>query len=152
MEKEEVQPGLMTVNDPLDKVLDIISFNEYVGWYDGDSEKCDRVNWTFETQKPVFISELGGGALYGRHGSPKERFTEEYQEDMYIRHIQMLKRIPGLVGTTPWILKDFRSPRRHVPEIQDDFNRKGLVSDKGQKKKAFFVLQKWYEELKEAYK
>ena len=64
----------------------------------------------------------------------------------------MLKRSPGLAGTTPWILKDFRSPRRHVPEIQDDFNRKGLVSDKGQKKKAFFVLQKWYKELTEAYK
>ena len=64
----------------------------------------------------------------------------------------MLKRIPGLAGTTPWILKDFRSPRRHVHEIQDDFNSKGLVSDKGQKKKAFFVLQKWYKELTEAYK
>ena len=152
MEKEEVQPGVLTVNDPLGELLDIISFNEYVGWYDGDSEKCDRVNWTFDTQKPVFISELGGGALYGRHGSPKERFTEEYQEDLYIRHVNMLKRIPGLAGTTPWILKDFRSPRRHVPEIQDDFNRKGLVSDKGQKKKAFFVLQKWYKELTEAYK
>ena len=90
--------------------------------------------------------------MYGHHGSPKERFTEEYQEDLYIRHVNMLKRIPGLAGTTPWILKDFRSPRRHVPEIQDDFNRKGLVSDKGQKKKAFFVLQKWYKELTEAYK
>ena len=80
------------------------------------------------------------------------RSTEEYQEDLYIRHVNMLKRIPGLAGTTPWILKDFRSPRRHVPEIQDDFNRKGLVSDKGQKKKAFFVLQKWYRELEESYK
>ena len=98
------------------------------------------------------LNELGGGALYGRHGSPKERFTEEYQEDLYIRHVNMLKRIPGLAGTTPWILKDFRSPRRHVPEIQDDFNRNGLVSDTGQKKKAFFVLQKWYKELTEAYK
>lgn len=93
------------------------------------------MNWVFDARKPVFISELGGGALYGRHGSRKERFTEEYQEDLYIRHVNMLKRIPGLAGTTPWILKDFRSPRRHVPEIQDDFNRKGLVSDKGQKKK-----------------
>lgn len=152
MEKEEVQPGVMTVNDPLGDLLDIISFNEYVGWYDGDTEKCDRVNWTFSAQKPVFISELGGGALYGRHGAKNERFTEEYQEDLYIHHVEMLKRIPGLAGTTPWILKDFRSPRRHVPEIQDDFNRKGLVSDKGQKKKAFFVLQKWYKELEEAYK
>lgn len=152
MEKEEVQPGMMTVNDPLGDLLDIISFNEYVGWYDGDTEKCDRVNWTFSAQKPVFISELGGGALYGRHGAKSERFTEEYQEDLYIHHVEMLKRIPGLAGTTPWILKDFRSPRRHVPEIQDDFNRKGLVSDKGQKKKAFFVLQKWYKELEGAYK
>jgi len=151
MEKEEIAPDVMTVNDPLGKVLDIISFNEYVGWYDGNSEKCDRVNWKFDIQKPVFISELGGGALYGLHGPADERFTEEYQEDLYVRHVNMLKRIPGLVGTTPWILKDFRSPRRQLPNIQDDFNRKGLVSDKGQKKKAFFVLQKWYDELKAAY-
>jgi beta-glucuronidase len=41
---------------------------------------------------------------------------------------------------------DFRSPRRLLPGIQDYYNRKGLVSDKGEKKKAFFVLQKWYQE------
>lgn len=152
MEKEEIEKGMMTVHDPLGKVLDLISFNEYVGWYDGDAEKCDRVNWTFDIQKPVFISEFGGGALYGRHGKKTERFTEEYQEDLYNRHIEMMKRIPGLAGTTPWILKDFRSPRRHVPEIQDDFNRKGLISDQGQKKKAFYVMKKWYEELMEKYK
>ena len=152
MEKVEIERGLLTVKDPLESVLDIISFNEYVGWYDGNSEKLDRVNWKFETNKPVLITEFGGGALYGRHGSVNERFTEEYLEDLYIRHVNMLKRVPGLAGTTPWILKDFRSPRRHVPEIQDDFNRKGLISDKGQKKKAFYVMQKWYQELKEAYK
>lgn len=151
MEKEEVKPGLLTVNDPLSEVLDLISFNEYVGWYDGNSEKCDSVNWSFDIKKPVFISEFGAGALYGYHGDKKERFTEEYQEEMYIRHINMLKRIPGLAGTTPWILKDFRSPRRHLPNIQDDFNRKGLISDKGQKKKAFFIMKKWYDEIKTEY-
>lgn len=147
MEKDEIQPGIMTVNDPLGNVLDIISFNEYVGWYDGNTEKCDHVNWQFNSDKPVFISEFGGGALYGHHGPVNERFTEEYQEDLYRRHIEMLKRIPGLAGTTPWILKDFRSPRRQVPNIQDDFNRKGLVSDKGQKKKAYFVLRDWYRDI-----
>lgn len=151
MEKEEIKPGLMTVEDPLSNILDLISFNEYVGWYDGNSDKCDRVNWTFEIKKPVFISEFGAGALYGRHGDKTERFTEEYQEEMYEKHVNMLKRIPELAGVTPWILKDFRSPRRHVPEIQDDFNRKGLVSDKGQKKKAFFVMKRWYDELKDKY-
>jgi len=151
MEKEEVKPGLMTVDDELGKVLDVISFNQYVGWYDGLPEKCDRVNWTFSEQKPVFISEFGGEALFGYSGEKTDRFTEDYQEDLYIRSINMLKRIPGLAGTTPWILKDFRSPRRQLRGFQDDFNRKGLISDQGQKKKAFFIMQNWYEELKNKY-
>lgn len=57
-----------------------------------------------------------------------------------------LDRIPGLCGCTPWVLKDFRSPKRMLTGIQDDYNRKGLVSDQGQKKNAFGVVQKWYSE------
>lgn len=148
LEKEEVKPGLITVDDQLSKLFDIIGFNEYVGWYDGLPEKCDRVNWTFSEEKPVVISEFGGECVYGLRGGKTDRFTEDYQEELYVRSVNMFKRIPGLAGTTPWILKDFRSPRRQLPGMQDDFNRKGLVSDKGQKKKAFFVMQKWYEELK----
>ena len=56
----------------------------------------------------------------------------------------MIDKIEGLAGTTPWILKDFRSPRRVLPGVQDYYNRKGLVSDKGEKKKAFYVLRDWY--------
>ncbi|MDD2797782.1 MAG: glycoside hydrolase family 2 TIM barrel-domain containing protein [Bacteroidales bacterium] len=149
MEKEEIKPGLMTVDDELGNVLDIISFNQYVGWYDGLPAKCDSVNWVFSATKPVIISEFGGGALYNLRGGKTDRFTEDYQEDLYIRSINMLKRIPSLAGTTPWILKDFRSPRRQLSGIQDDYNRKGLLSEKGEKKRSFFVLQKWYEELKE---
>jgi len=147
LEKEEMRPGVMTVNDPLGKLFDIISVNEYVGWYDGLPEKCDRVSWTFSEQKPVIVSEFGGECVYGLRGEKTDRFTEDYQEDLFVHSVNMLKRIPELAGTTPWILKDFRSPRRLLPGIQDDFNRKGLVSDKGQKKKAFFVLKKWYGEL-----
>jgi beta-glucuronidase len=39
---------------------------------------------------------------------------------------------------------DFRSPNRLLPGVQDDFNRKGLISEKGEKKQAFFVLQQAY--------
>ena len=151
MEREDIKPGLLTSNDELGKVMDVLSFNQYVGWYDGSSLKCDSVNWTFAIQKPVIISEFGGDALYNLRGAKSDRFTEDYQEDLYIRSVNMLKRIPGLAGVTPWILKDFRSPRRLLPGIQDDFNRKGLISDKGQKKKAYFVMLKWYEELKNQY-
>ena len=96
-------------------------------------------------KKPVMVTEFGGGARYGRHGSVDERFTEENQEYLYQKNIEMLSRMPGLAGWSPWILKDFRSPRRALEGIQDDFNRKGLVSEKGEKKDAFFTLQHWYE-------
>lgn len=55
----------------------------------------------------------------------------------------MLDNMPGLAGVTPWLLKDFRSPRRFLPDIQDDFNRKGLVSEQGEKKLAFYVYKDW---------
>ena len=148
MEKEAKRPGIMTVHDQLSEIIDLVSFNQYVGWYNGTWAKCDSVNWEFDIKKPVFISEFGGGALYGNYGARDQFFTEEYQEELFIRSVAMLKRIPGLAGTTPWLLKDFRSPRRTLSEIQDGFNRKGLVSEKGEKKKAFFIMQKWYNELK----
>ena len=56
----------------------------------------------------------------------------------------MIEAIDGLVGISPWILKDFRSPRRVLNGIQDFYNRKGLVSEKGERKKAFYTLRNWY--------
>jgi beta-glucuronidase len=58
----------------------------------------------------------------------------------------MLNKIPQLRGTTPWVLMDFRSPMRTLVDLQDNFNRKGLISDQGQKKQAFYILQKAYRE------
>ncbi len=148
MEKTRLDTNLRTVKDDLADLVDLVSFNQYTGWYGGTPEECDRVQWTFDIKKPVFISEFGGGAVYGRHGDASERFTEEYMEDLYRRSVNMFDRIPGLSGTTPWVLKDFRSPKRTLVGIQDDFNRKGLVSDQGGKKKAFYVMQEWYAKKK----
>ncbi len=143
MEKENLDEATLTVNDELLEYTDIISFNQYVGWYDGDSDKCDRVRWTFPVEKPVVITELGGGAKFGLHGDRTERFTEEYQDYLYQKNIGMLERIDALAGVSPWILKDFRSPRRFLPGIQDDFNRKGLYSEKGERKQAFYTYRDW---------
>ena len=149
MEKDEPEPGHMTMNDDLVDYVDLISFNQYVGWYDGDFDKCDRVHWDFPAQKPVIITEYGGGAKYGRHGAVTERFTEEYQAKLYEKNIEMLSRIPELAGSCPWILKDFRSPRRQLNGIQDEFNRKGLISENGERKQAFYIMQKWYCSMQE---
>ena len=148
MERHYLNPTTQMIDDPLGEFLDVLGCNEYVGWYDGLPEKADGLEWKSKYQKPLVMSEFGGDALFGHHGDALTRWTEEYQESIYQHQIGMLKKIPFLRGTSPWILTDFRSPRRPLPGIQDYWNRKGLISDRGEKKKAFYVLQGWYRELR----
>jgi beta-glucuronidase len=132
------------LQDNMNEYVDVISFNQYIGWY-RDVNDAAKMTWEIPYDKPVIISEFGGGAKAGFHGQKNLRFTEEFQENLYRENTAMLDKIDGLAGTTPWILKDFRSPRRLLPGIQDYYNRKGLFSDDGRKKKAFYVLKQWYE-------
>ncbi|MEL1265125.1 glycoside hydrolase family 2 protein [Pseudoxanthomonas putridarboris] len=137
-------PDVAVVEDPLADMVDLVSFNQYIGWYDGLPEKAERVRWEIPYDKPVFVSEFGGDARQGRHGDANAIWTEEYQEDLYLKTLPMLDRIDGYVGVSPWILADFRSPRRLLTGIQDEYNRKGVMSEKGVRKKAFFVLRDYY--------
>jgi len=98
------------------------------------------------------ISEFGGDALQGLHGDSDTRWTEEYQEDLYARTVKMLAKIPQFRGVSPWILYDFRSPKRVLPNIQDGWNRKGVIGQNGTKKKAFFVLKNFYDQMEVKYK
>ena len=143
-------PNVAVVEDPLAEIVDIVSFNQYIGWYDGLPEKADKISWEINYNKPVFISEFGGGAKKGYHGDVNTIFTEEFQENLYQKSVNMIDKIDGLVGTSPWILADFRSPRRQLNGIQDDYNRKGLYSEKGEKKKAFFVQKDFYDKKQKA--
>jgi len=133
------------LQDNMNKYVDVVSCNQYVGWY-RDVNDAPKMRWEIPYDKPVIISEFGGGAKYGLHGAKNQRWTEEFQEDLYRENLAMLDKIDGLAGTTPWILKDFRSPRRVLTSIQDYYNMKGLVSDKGERKKAWYVLHDWYKE------
>ena len=132
------------LQDNMNQYVDVISFNQYIGWY-RDVNDAPKMEWEIPYNKPVIISEFGGGAKYGLHGAKNQRWTEEFQENLYRENCAMLDKIDGLAGTTPWILKDFRSPRRVLNGIQDYYNRKGLFSDDGHKKKAFYVLKEWYQ-------
>lgn len=146
LERHYIDETTQIIDDPLGKYLDVIGCNEYIGWYDGLPDKIDNIQWSSIYDKPHIISEFGAGALQGFHGDSLTRWTEEYQEDVYKRQIRMLDKIPFISGMTPWILMDFRSPRRPLPGIQDYWNRKGVVSERGIKKKAFYILQNYYKQ------
>jgi beta-glucuronidase len=142
--------NLNRLQDNMHQYVDVVSFNEYVGWY-RDTKAARNMVWEIPYEKPAIISEFGGGALQGWHGSADQRFTEEFQEDLYKANVDMFERIEGLAGTSPWILMDFRSPRRQLYGVQDFFNRKGLVSEKGVRKLAFYVMKEWYEKKRKEY-
>jgi beta-glucuronidase len=140
------QGNTKIVDDPLGKALDVIGVNEYIGWYEGHPENADVTQWQIDYQKPLIVSEFGADAKAGLHGGENERWTEEYQANVFRHQLPMLNKIAQLRGMSPWVLMDFRSPNRPLVGIQDEFNRKGLVSDQGQKKQAFYVLEKAYKE------
>ncbi len=132
------------IEDPLGKVVDVIGINNYCGWYVGTVETCSKLKWASAYNKPMIMSEVGGGALFGLHGKTNELWTEEYQAELYKTNIEMMRNIDFMAGLSPWILMDFRSSRRPLRRIQDDFNRKGLISEQGMKKQAFYILRDYY--------
>lgn len=141
--------GTKTIDDPLGAYLDILSINQYVGWYGtGYPDKITDVKWESNYTKPMLFSEFGAGALYGNHGDKMTRWTEEFQAYFIDETMKMAMEIPFLQGTMPWILKDFRTPRRYHGEFQQFWNRKGLINEEGKHKMAYEVLQNWYQKIK----
>ncbi|MDZ4139036.1 MAG: glycoside hydrolase family 2 TIM barrel-domain containing protein [Erythrobacter sp.] len=142
---------VVTISDPLAASVDVLAVNTYFGWYGGD--RLDDIGafvWDLPTDKPFLFSEFGAGAKLGYHAEgPPQKFTEEYQADYYRSTLAMAEGIPTLAGLSPWVLKDFRSPRRQLPGIQDGWNRKGLISETGERKQAFTVLAEWYAKMED---
>ena len=142
------------IDDPLAADLDVIAANEYVGWYTDDRlSEVPSIEWREPVDKPLIFSELGAEALAGFHdlSSNPHKFSEEYQADFYRQNLKMAAKIPFLRGMSPWILKDFRSPRRQNPVYQQGWNRKGLESPTGVRKEAFGLLAEYYQSLERAH-
>jgi beta-glucuronidase len=133
-----------TVKDPLARAVDVVGINEYFGWYWGKVADIPGLRWRSTAGRPVVISEFGAGARAGLMGKPSERWTEQFQAEVYGKQLDMIERIKFVRGTSPWIMMDFRSPHRQNRH-QQGYNRKGLVSDQGARKLAFQVVRDRYE-------
>jgi len=139
---EETEDGY-TVSDPLVDSLDVFGINQYQGWYGGEAD--DFADFESDPEgPPIVISEVGAGAKRGNHGPASERWTEEFQAALYHEQTEAVASVEQVAGMTPWILFDFRSPRRQNPH-QRGYNLKGLRDRNGEKKAAFDVLKRHYE-------
>ncbi|MEM9859918.1 MAG: glycoside hydrolase family 2 TIM barrel-domain containing protein [Bacteroidota bacterium] len=143
---DETNPAVFWLQDPINEQLDVMANNIYCGWYfDNPEGGCSAMTIKSRFNKPLIMSEFGAGAKAGFHGSERDRWTEEFQERVIEEDFKMLNKIEFLAGTVPWLLFDFRSPRRVLPEIQDGYNRKGLISEKSERKKAFETVKRYYQ-------
>lgn len=140
------QGDVTRINDPLLAQLDVLAVNTYAGWY-GDDRLADlpAMQWQLPPDRPLILSEFGADALAGYHDGAMKKFSEEYQAEYYRNTLAMASKIPTLAGMSPWVLKDFRSPRREHPLLQNGWNRKGLLSETGVRKQAFDVLADYYQ-------
>ena len=139
------------IADRLAEHLDVIGLNEYFGWYTPDFRLLPQLFENSHPTKPVIVTELGADALPGHHGTITDKGTEECQVYVYEKQVETLRGIDYVRGMTPWILYDFRCPRR-TSVIQGYYNRKGLLNpETTYKKPAFYVLQRYYQELKEKW-
>ncbi|MDP4201090.1 MAG: glycoside hydrolase family 2 TIM barrel-domain containing protein [Bacteroidota bacterium] len=145
---QEYKDNTFNVWDPLYKYSDLIAINEYIGWYDPWQGQPSETKWQIAfPDKPVFISEFGGEALSGSNSGPTDEaayWSEEYQEQIYKNQIELFGTIPNLCGVCPWILFDYRSLGRMNQVYQNGYNRKGLLSEKGEKKKAWYIMHEFY--------
>jgi len=136
----------LLIEDRLAEFLDVIGINEYYGWYDPDFEKLPKILSDSKPEKPVIICEFGADARLGQRGTVDELWTEDKQKYIYEKQVETFKKCPYIAGTTPWILYDFRCPRR-LNRYQEGFNRKGLIdAQRKERKPAFYVMQKFYAE------
>lgn len=142
-----VDPTGPVIADRLVDHVDLIGLNEYYGWYEPDITKLPLLFANSKPAKPVIITEFGAEAAPGLHGDADELFTEESQLRVYEQQLDVLRGIPYIKGISPWILYDFRCPRRaHVR--QGYYNRKGLVdATRTRRKLAFEAMRRFYGEL-----
>jgi beta-glucuronidase len=142
----------MVLDDPLAGALDVLAVNTYNGWYTDDPLAIlPSIAWRVHADKPLILSEFGADAKAGVHDpGSRRKFSEEFQAEYYRQTLAMAAKIPFLRGMSPWILKDFRSPRRQHPVFQQGWNRKGLISETGQRKQAFDILAAYYRSLEAA--
>ena len=157
------RPVTYACNHPFDDVcldlVDIVSINCYPGWYEGEiddiPEALDRIVSYLDTHgqahKPLIISEIGAGAIYGWRDFNGARWTEQYQArllETVIRH--MFQAQDRFAGLAIWQFCDGRTPPE-VPRILGrprGFNNKGLVDEYRRPKLAFDVVSQAFHALR----
>jgi beta-galactosidase/beta-glucuronidase len=128
-------------------LVDIVSFNIYPGWYhptpvkDSIKQLKEFVNSTDGAGKPLLISEIGAGGIYGHRSNNKEKWTEEYQEIALTEQVTSILEDPELSGLIIWQYADCRVENAWFHGRPKSQNNKGLVDIYRREKMAYHKVK-----------
>jgi beta-glucuronidase len=143
---------MVTCKDVKDQVMeyfDVVGANLYPGWYHlpGQIEEAKEdlrrllhdMHATFK--KPVFIAEFGADTIAGMHSLPAEQWSEEYQTELILGLIEVMRECDFVVGEHLWNFADFRTAQNSV---RVGGNKKGVFTrERHPKMVAHFLKKIW---------
>lgn len=131
---------------------DLISINQYNGWYHGPMETWSDFLDKFRARrdalglshKPVIMSEFGAASVWGHHSFDDVRWSEEYHARL-IRHcLELFHADPMIVGSYIWQFADIRTCLEMGLNRARCYNNKGLVNEHRNPKAAYFAARELY--------
>ena len=102
-------------------------------------------DFRFDPTDQGLAQNWGAGFAQGWHAQPPEMFSEEYQVEFLRQTLEVLERLPFVMGAHVWNLCDFKTSQA--------VNRAGAINYKGvftrerrPKMAAHFLRVRWGEE------
>ena len=135
-------------------LLDIVSFNIYPGWYFDESvdEHLKRLQeWIATTDgkdKPLIISEIGAGAVYGFRSTNKAKWTEDFQEEILTEQVTTVLENKDCSGVFIWQFSDCRVDNSSFYARPKSQNNKGIVDTYRRQKLAYRKVKEIFKSFK----
>lgn len=131
---------------------DVICLNLYYGWYGGNfsswkkalNEFCERREELGLSERPVIMSEFGGGAIYGFHDAEKPKWSEEYQAELLDYCLRLFHSRPEMVGSYVWQFCDVRTCAEMGFSRARGYNNKGIVNEHRRPKASYYAVRNCY--------
>ena len=130
---------------------DAVSFNLYTKWYEDDDikDRSDReIEWIRKSggdNKPIIVSELGAGAVYGFRDRSLCKWSEEYQAQLLKESLDVYMTDERISGVFIWQFADCRVTQEEWFDKRAKCrNNKGIVDEYRRPKLA-------YDTVKEAF-
>lgn len=131
---------------------DIVSFNQYTGWYEEcpyDERKDREIDWIKKSggeNKPIIVSEFGAAAVYGYRDRSRCKWSEEGQADIIRNDLEVYMNDENISGVFIWQFADC-----HITEESIWYatrarchNNKGIVDEYRRPKIAYDVIKEMF--------